>query len=117
LTNIEILHAGDLDVAVTLPDELRRVVAQGLVDLTPWHIMSRESALKCIQGLRLRYPSLYVPFARRQDNDDLACLDPEYPGQVILVHDFASAGFERRANFANFWEWFRSAVDDMIFFD
>jgi hypothetical protein len=39
-----------------------------------------------------------MPFARRHDNDDVACFvthDPEQEaGQVIIIHDFASPGHE-----------------------
>jgi hypothetical protein len=106
-----------MDVEVRLPDELLRIVQQNLVDLTPWHVMSRELAVKKLHGLRQRYSRKYVPFAHRQDNDDLACIDPERPGRIVIVHDFASEGSELRQNFDSFWDWFRAAVEEMISFD
>jgi hypothetical protein len=113
----DVLAEKDLDVPVSLPDGLLRLATQGVFDLTPWHIMRKEIALKRLAGLRQRYKCKYVPFARRQDNDDLACIDPDAPERVVIVHDFASEGGERRREFDSFWDWFRFAVEDMIAFE
>lgn len=69
-----------------------------------------------MHALRERCLTKYVPFARRQDNDDLACLEPS-TAAVVIVHDFSSEGSERRESFATFWDWFRAAVEDMIAFE
>jgi hypothetical protein len=114
---IEFLHANDVDVAFVYPIGLERVLKQGLADLTPWHMLDRESAKQRLTGLRQRYDAKYIPFARRQDNDDIACIDPELPGAVVIVHDFASRGFERRGVFDSFWEWFRNVIEEMISFE
>ena len=117
MSGVRLLEAADLDVTIRLPDGLLRVAHQNLLELTPWHVMPRELALKRMQGLRLRYSRKYVPFARRQDNDDLACVDPARPNEVVVVHDFASEGSEERRRFESFWDWFRAAVEDMIAFE
>ena len=106
-----------LDVEFDYPTPLLRVVGQGLTNLEPWHIMGRELAAARLAGLRARYKPKYVPFARRQDNDDLACFDPSRPASVVVVHDFAEAGYEQRRVYADFWGWFRGAVEDMIEFE
>src|SRR5215831_19344452 len=116
MSAIELLHAEDLDVTLAYPEGLHRIAQQGLASLTPWHLMDRAAAIQRLQGLRVRYTAKYVPFARRQDNDDIACFDPARPGNVILVHDFSSEGYERRRDFDSFWDWFRAAVEDMILF-
>ena len=68
-------------------------------------------------GLRNRYPDrLLVPFAVRQDNDDVACWDIDQ-GNVAVVHDFASPGWERRGEFPGFYDWLRQAIEDLIEFD
>jgi hypothetical protein len=56
-----------------------------------------------------------VPFARREDNDDVACWEPMSP-RVVVIHDFASPGFEDRGGFADFNGWLRQAVEDLIAF-
>jgi len=116
-TDMNLLETGDLDVEPHWPDGLLRIVERQLVDLEPWEVMSRELALKRLRGLRSRYSRRYVPFARRQDSDDLACIDPSQPGEIFVVHDFSSEGTEQRAQFASFWDWFRVAIEDMIAFE
>lgn len=113
---IDLLSAQDLDVAVALPEEINRLASQGLTNMAPWHIMPRDLAQKRMKSLRTRYRTKYVPFANRQDNDDLACIDPDMPGKVVIVHDFASEGSERDATYDSFWSWFRAAIEDMISF-
>lgn len=93
-----------------------RVVEQGLVDLEPWHVLHGEELRMLAKGLADRYPSRsLVPFARRQDNDDVACWEPAVSRDaVVIVHDFASPGWESQGAFANFEAWFRQAVEDLI---
>jgi len=111
-----IYEDGDLDVQASIPEGLGRLLEEELTNLTPWHIMPRELALVRLRGLRERYTRKYVPFAQRQDNDDLACLDPALPAKVVVVHDFASEGHECRQEFDSFSDWFRAATEDMILF-
>jgi hypothetical protein len=115
--SFDLLLPGDLDVSVSLPEGLVRITSQGLINLSPWHVMPRELAKKRMTGLRGRYRTQYVPFARRQDNEDLACIDPDRPGRVVVVHDFSAEGDECVATYDTFWNWFRSTVDDMIAFE
>lgn len=67
--------------------------------------------------MRQRYSTKYVPFAYRQDNDDVACIDPSMPEEIVIVHDFASEGSESRERFSSFWDWFRAVVEAMALFD
>jgi hypothetical protein len=108
----------DLPAWVAEPGPYLRVLDQDLVDLTPWHLMTRDQVLRRVEGLQQRYVGkARFPFARRQDNDDIACWDAERPGMVVVIHDFASAGSEERKTYASFWDWFRAAIDDLIEFD
>ncbi len=114
--SVYLLQQGDMDVGVELPAELLRIVSQGVINLAPWHVMHRDLAKRRMLGMRGRYQTKYVPFARRQDNDDVACIDPTLPGRIVVVHDFATEGSERVAPYDSFWDWFRQAIDDMIEF-
>jgi hypothetical protein len=116
MTLIELLQPEDVGDKFQVPPGLALVVEQHLVNLAPWQIMPRDLAKKRLHGLRLRYPQQYLPFARRQDNDDLACLDLSRPGAIILVHDFADPGSEVQEVYESFWDWFRAAIEDMIAF-
>ncbi|HEX4341008.1 MAG TPA: hypothetical protein VH062_34100 [Polyangiaceae bacterium] len=114
---LNVLERSDLDVELQLPEALSRIVNQHLVNLKPWRVMPREEAVARLEGLRQRYSRKYVPFARRRDNDDVACIDPARPDEIVIVHDFASEGTESRQRFDSFWDWFRAAVEDMILFE
>jgi hypothetical protein len=90
---------------------------QGLRDLEPWWIIEGASLRARFAGMRQRYPQRnLVPFAQRQDNDDVACFDIE-SGKVAIVHDFASSGWERRTEFTDFCAWLRQAANDSIAFE
>jgi hypothetical protein len=114
---IDILQPDDLDVGIRPPQGLLRLVEQNLIDLTPWHIMPRELARKRLHGLRQCYSRRYVPFARGQDNDDLAVMAPENPERIVVIHDFSDEGSEVVAEFSSFWDWFRTAIEDMVGFE
>jgi len=90
-----------------------------LVNLHPWHLLSDAEFDYFSSGLAKRFPGrVVIPFARRVDNDDVSCFvvrDPEQaPGQVIVIHDFASPGHEVVGRIKTFWNWFRYATDEMI---
>lgn len=106
-----------LDPRFVVPDALVKVQRLQILSFPPWHILSRELAERKLPGIRERYGDKYMPIARRQDNDDLACLDVAYPGNIVIVHDYAEAGSEVRGTFPDFWAWFRAAIEDMIAFD
>ncbi|MEV0638654.1 hypothetical protein AB0I77_27680 [Streptomyces sp. NPDC050619] len=96
------------------PAEFIRVVELGLTDLEPWWIFDGDQLRRRAIGLRDRYPERrLVPFARRQDNDDVACWDLAR-GDVVVIHDLASPGWEQRERFPDFNAWLRQAVEDLI---
>lgn len=95
-----------------------RLVESGITHLDPWWIFDRRFALEKLDGLKTRYPSRnLVPFARNQSNDDVACWERGALPKVVVIHDYADPGWEQRATFDTFWDWFRSAVEDFIEFE
>lgn len=114
---VELLSSTELPDSFTYPRELIRIAELGLLDLNPWWIMEGTALRIRFADVRQRYPQRkLVPFARRQDNDDVACFDLDR-GIVTIVHDFASSGWERRAEFADFRAWLHQAIDDLIAFE
>ncbi len=100
------------------PRAYRRLVEQELYHLTPWHFLDGEEALARYRGLSERYPSrVLFPFAYRQDNDDFACWSKSTGEEVLVVHDFASPGWENVEAFVDTWAWFRRAVEETIHWD
>lgn len=111
----ELLTSEELPEGFEYPSEYLRVVDLGLIDLEPWWLFDGDSLRIRMKGLRERYPTrTLVPFARRQDRDDVACWDLDV-GDVAVVHDFASAGWEQLGmRFPDFYTWLRQAIDDLI---
>ncbi|GAA0383751.1 hypothetical protein [Streptomyces luteireticuli] len=113
----DLLTIDDLPEGFEYPDEFVRVVELGLTNLEPWWIFDGDLLRRRLVGLQERYPGRrLVPFARRQDNDDVACWDLDQGG-IAVVHDFASAGWEQRARFEDFNSWLRQAIEDLIEFE
>lgn len=113
----ELLPIGDLPNGFTYPAEYIRTVELGLRNFEPWWIIDGRFLRDRFVGLKERYPELsLVPFAFREDNDDVACWDT-VSRNVVIIHDFASPGYERRAELVDFHAWLRLAVDDFIEFE
>ena len=87
-----------------------------LTNLHPWFLLEGEQLVAKRKGLKQRFPQVeLIPFARRADNDDVACWAKEVGNEkVCIVHDFSDWGWDRRRVFDTFWEWYRQAVEDMI---
>lgn len=112
------LHASDLPAGFTYPPAFGRIVELGLTDLEPWVLLEGVTLADRFDGLRKRYAKRrLVPFARRIDNDDVAAWDLDKEGRVVIVHDFASPGWEHRGEFSTFYDWVRQAVEDLIEYD
>ena len=113
----DLLSTDDLPERFEYPPEFVRVVELGLTNIEPWWIIDGDRLRDRFVGLRERYRERsLVPFAVRQDNDDVACWDTA-AGNVVIVHDFAAPGFEQRSELRDFYAWFRQAVEDFIEFE
>lgn len=113
-----LLTSADLPDGFEYPSQFIRVVELGLIDLEPWRVVEGDELASLLDGLGRRYPArTLVPFARRIDDDDVACWDIDRAGRVSIIHDFASPGWEERAEFDDFYAWLRHAVEDLIAYD
>lgn len=67
--------------------------------------MNDDETVRRFRGLQKRYPGrrLY-PFARRDDNDDVACFEDDN-SLVHIIHDFADIGWEQKEVFPTFVAW------------
>jgi hypothetical protein len=103
---------------LTYPKSFCRLVEQGIIHLTPWHLMEGEQALEYARGLASRYTDRQLfPFAFRQNLDEVACWTKDCGEKVFVINDFASPGWENGAVFEDLWSWFRMAVEDTIHWD
>ncbi|WP_198661755.1 hypothetical protein [Lewinella sp. IMCC34183] len=108
-----LLKQDDLPPWFEYPDELNILIKQKLLDFDPWIILTGDRLKLKYQGILKRYPNrALIPFARREDNDDVACFEKVF--RVVIIHDFASSGSEGGENGWTFWEWFKKCIDDMI---
>lgn len=98
------------------PKEFIRILELNLIDFDVWYILNEKDVIDKLKGLRKRYSKRkLIPFAKRDDNDDIACF--EILGEKVkiqLIHDFASEGFEQRHTYDDFWEWFREVIEELI---
>lgn len=110
----ELLSLQDLPDTFHYPQQFVRAVELGITQLEPWWIVGGELLRRRYVGLRERYPPQeLVPFAVRQDCDNIACFDVS-SGKVLVIQDFADPGFERRGEFEGFDGWLRRAVEDFL---
>jgi hypothetical protein len=113
-----LLEPIDLPAGFTYPRAFVRLVARRLTWFEPWWVMDAAMAVDRIKGMAERYPSRpLVPFAKREDNDDVACFEVGAGEKVFVIHDYATHGWERREVFDDVYAWLRRAVEDMIEFD
>jgi hypothetical protein len=116
----DLITAGELPKDFTYPREFVRVVELGLTRLDPWWIIQGDVLRGLHRDLRERYPTReLIPFAKRRDNDDIACWEAGGSYEIVVIHDFASPGWEdrQRRRFPNFNAWFRQAIEDLIEFE
>ena len=100
------------------PQEFLKLIELGLVNFEPWVVLLDDQLRTRFKGLQERFPERQlIPFAKREDNDDVACWEKGRGGIVVIVHDFASPGFENSIEYDGFWKWFREAIEDMIEYD
>ncbi len=117
LLNAKLLIKNELPDWFDYPKEFLRIVNQNLFDFEPWLILSGARLHTRFHGLKNNYPNRnLIPFARRIDNDDIACWE-DNTYSVVVIHDFSSPGYEDSAKYSMFWDWFRAAIEDMIEFD
>lgn len=100
------------------PEAYQKIVELNLVDFDVWYLIESEQATRRYYDLKERYPNRQlIPFARRDDSDDIACFEIGKGGKVELIHDFTTEGFEQRKEFQDLWEWVEFAVKEMSEFN
>ena len=96
------------------PNSLLTLTDKGLLDFDPWVILTNDSLINRYKGLKNRYPNReLVPFARREDNDDVACFEGSND-KIVIIHDYASEGYESSSGPMSFWDWFRLVIEVFI---
>ena len=99
----------------SFPQSYLKIVDLGLVDLENWFLLSDELVKNRYIDLKSRYRKRnLIPFAGRYDSDDIACFETGFDDHVFIIHDFSDEGWERKQEFDSFWNWFLSAIKELI---
>jgi hypothetical protein len=115
---MNLLADNELPAGFSYPPQFKRFIETGVVGLEPWFFLSGPQLRSTAKGLSGRYKDRnLIPFARRQDNDDIACWQVGEAGRVVVIHDFASSGWEVRSDYPGFYDWLRAAINDFVDFD
>lgn len=85
--------------------------------LDPWYLLDQSqksvASEQTLDGAQRRL----VSFARRSDNDDIACFRVTAQNEVdgvALVHGWVPGiGDQIVATYDTFWEWLKSVIDDI----
>ncbi len=99
------------------PKEFLWLLERKVGELTPWILLESEFIIKRYNSLKERYPARHLfPFAYRQDCDELACWDLNDSLKIKVIEDYSRANPAEDVVYNNFWDWFRTAIEDMIEF-
>lgn len=105
------------------PSGYQWLVKRGLVgfapntQLQPWYFLEADNifdaAQKWSDGVLSDRPLMV--FAKRQDNDDLACFyykSRETP-KVAIIEGWIGNNYDVVAIYDSFWEWLKAIIDDI----
>lgn len=103
---IEIMDKDKVPCWVVYPNQYLELIKSGNDVFLPWYLLNKEYLIIRNAGLIKRYPhrELFV-CARDDDSDDIACWEKNKPGKVLIIHDYASPGWEHRMEFDSFNDW------------
>ena len=97
---------------LSYPKDFSILLERGLEEVGIWYFLELPRIRERRKGLATRYTNRdLIPFATRDDNDDVACWDGRLgSSQVVVIHDFASPGFEEREVLPSFRSWYEFAL-------
>lgn len=97
------------------PSLFLKIIQLGLIDFDCWYLMDKIQVYNRRKGLLIRYPNKnLIPFARRDDCDNIACFEVGAGEKVVIIHDFSSSGWEQENEFQDFKSWFLDAIAEML---
>lgn len=110
-----IIDEKELPYGFEYPKEFLKIIELELLDFAVWDMFKYSSAEIRLEGLKQRYPEYkLIPFARRGDNDDVACFEAGRGGSVIVIHDFSDNAYVNKVEYKTFWSWFEEVIDEMM---
>jgi hypothetical protein len=114
---IELIDEKELPARFKYPKEFLWVLDIPLSNLKPWIFHSGEGLKSRYEGIKKRYPDrLLIPFAFRQDCDEVACWDLNDNNKIKVIEDYTRANPFEDVEYNTFLDWLKQAVEDMIEF-
>ena len=111
---MELFNVKEIYKEFQYPAAFLKAMDLELVDFDFWYFMPEEEVKMRVHGLISRYPKRkLIPFARRDDCDDIACFEVGMGPKVQIIHDFASEGYEQRGEYNNLWDWMKAAIEEL----
>jgi len=115
--NGEFLSTDEFELVYNYPDALERLVALRLINFDLWYLMNREQSMVIWKQMSLNCDRKgLIPFARRGDNEDIACFEVANNEKVLVLKNCEYLGYRPRQAFDSVWDWFRDAIELMIAF-
>lgn len=115
--NREKQKAEDFESMFQYPDELERLIALKLINFDLWYLMTKDQSVIFFEQLKKQCSCTdLIPFARRGDNDDIACFEIRNKERVVVLKNCEYLGYRPRQIFVSVWDWFRDAIETMIAF-
>jgi hypothetical protein len=83
--------------------------------LSPWYRLPDAETFSASERWPKGEERNLVVFARRQDNDDLACFSvaKEVVIGIVVVHGWTASGCDVVAEYRTVWEWLKAVIDDI----
>lgn len=111
----------DPDLDIIVPRGYSWLLDRGVIGyensgLEPWYYLDKNNIIHVTDVWPAgSYKGRLVAFARRYDNDDLACfaIEAQHVKSIVVVHGWTDTGYDLVASYDTFWEWLKSVIDDI----
>src|SRR5215204_6484864 len=109
----------DFDFAI--PAGYSWMLEKGLIGfsespLRPWYFLDRTECFAVDEKWPPKSDAVVgmIAFARRYDNDDIACfMRVGEVTKVVVIHGWTAGGYDIVATYDRFWDWVKSLIDDI----
>lgn len=83
--------------------------------LQPWYFLTEDKLFWANEKWGNTIKDKLLVFAKRQDNDDLACFNVKnnIAKEVFLIHGWTGNGFEVIKEYPDMWAWLHDVLDDI----
>lgn len=84
--------------------------------LQPWYFLEETKRfIATDKWPNSSFSGKLIAFARRQDNDEIACfvVESNKVVQIIVINGWTSMGYDVLQTYSSFWEWMKIVIDDI----